>query len=310
MGWTELDIADQTGTVVVVTGANSGVGLHASKALVRHGAHVVMACRDLGRAQDALAAVSTEGPGRAEIIQLDLADLESVEAFAKELADKHAVVDTLINNAGVMAGQRQSTAQGFEMQMGTNHLGHFVLTAKLWPLLIAAPAPRVISTSSLAARGGNLTPVMDEALLIDPHPYSAFNVYSNTKQATLLFAQELHRRSEDARARVSSIAIHPGISATNLFTRQMQSLGLGAFARVANGAGRVVLQSPKAAAQATVRAATDPTIASGDFVGPGSFGQSRGAPEVLRLYTVGKDPATAGRLWDLSEFITGVPFAL
>lgn len=308
MGWKPSEVPDLSGRVIVVTGANSGVGFHASKAFVANGAHVVMACRDKTRASDALAQVCAAGSGSAEVMVLNLADLDSVTQFAHELAAIHSAVDALVNNAGVMGGLRQSTAQGFELQMGTNYIGHFVLTAKVWPLLLAATAPRVISLSSLAARKGILNAEMDAKLLTDPQPYSAMTVYSNTKQAALLFSQELYRRAVAASVDVASIAVHPGVSATNLFTRQLQARHVGVLAPAINGLGRVLLQSPAASAQSEIRAVTDLTITAGEFVGPNTMGQSRGAPEVLTLYNTGSDPATAARLWDLTQTITDVTF--
>lgn len=310
MGWKRSEVPDLSGRVIVVTGANSGLGLHSAKTFVAHGAHVVMACRDKTRAAAALAQVCAAGSGSAEVMVLNLADLTSVAEFAQELAGAYPAVDALVNNAGVMGGPRQSTAQGFELQMGTNYIGHFVLTAQVWPLLLAAKAPRVISLSSLAARNGILNADMDAQLLIDPQPYSAMTVYSNTKQATLLFSQELCRRAGAAAADVASIAVHPGVSATNLFTRPMQDAHLGALAPAINGLGRVLLQSPAASAQSEIRAVTDPTIKAGDFVGPNTMGQSRGAPEVLGLYRTGADRATAARLWTLTQTITDVTFPI
>ncbi len=314
LSWTVSKIADLTGQVFVVTGANSGVGFETSKVLVEHGGHVVMACRDVCRSQQAYATVvacgNGTGTGTAELLALDLADLDSVAMFAQELATRHPRVNGLINNAGVMGGPRKSTTQGFELQMGTNHLGHFALTAQIWPLLQSTDQPRIVSLSSLAARHGMLTPSMTESQLIDPQPYSAFPVYSNNKQAALLFSQELHRRATAAGVGIVSVAAHPGISSTNLFNRQLRDRKLGALVPIATAAGRVVFQSPRAAAQPSLRAATDVTVPSGAFVGPGALGQTRGAPVVLPLYPTGADPATAARLWELSELITRVSFVI
>lgn len=306
MSWNLSDIGDLSGQVIVVTGANSGVGYHASRAFVANGAHVVMACRNQQKAADALAEVRAAGSGTAEVMPLDLADLDSVASFAAALAVKFDAIDALVNNAGVMGGARETTAQGLEMQMGTNHLGHFALTAQVWPLLLAAPAGRVVSLSSLASRTGQLTDNMPEQLLSDPQPYSSMQVYSNTKQATLLFSQELHRRA--AGSGVKSLAAHPGVAATNLFGRALAGIHLGALTPVANFTGRIVLHSPKASAESEIRAVTDPTLQSGDFLGPGILGQFRGAPVVVSLFSAGADPATAARLWTLSERITGIPF--
>ncbi len=310
MSWDPHNLPDQTGKVILITGANSGVGCGAAKALVGAGAEVVMACRDLERSAKALRAVQDSGPGTASLMQLNLADLESIARFADELAQSHPIVDVLVNNAGIMGGPRKSTAQGFELQMGTNHLGHFALTARIFPLLAASSAGRVVSLSSLAALGGYLNPLIDEQGLINPQPYSSMLMYSNSKQATLVFAQELHRRVAAARLNVSSVAAHPGISSTNLFNRQLRDWHLTALVPVAAGWGRVVFQSPKASARTEIRAAADPDIPSGAFLGPALLGQTRGKAEVIPLFNVAADPATGSRLWELSEYVTGVTFEL
>lgn len=293
----------------VVTGANSGVGYWTAHALVEHGANVVLACRDLKRSQPALIKTRNLGKGSAELIQLDLADLDSIPGFVDELKTKTDRLDILVNNAGLMGGPRRDTAQGFELQMGTNHLGHFALTAQLWPLLRNAESPHVVSLSSLASRSGMLHASMDAAFLIDPRPYFTFSVYSNTKQATLLFSQELHRRCGAQNIGVKSFAAHPGISSTNLFNRQMRDYGLGFATPVATTLGRAAFASPKGAARPSIMAATDRRLPSGSFVGPSNLGQIRGTPEVIKLYSVGRDAATAARLWELSEEITGRQFS-
>ncbi len=302
--WSVESISDQTGKTAVVTGANSGVGLHTAAALVANGANVIMACRNLARSEEALSQVRSAGPGTAELRELDLADLDSVRTFAQGFSAEFDELDILVNNAGIMGGPRRSTAQGLELQMGTNHLGHFALTAGLWPKLAAAPRARVVALSSLAARGGSLAAGMPAKLLVDPQPYRSMAVYSNSKQANLLFSQELHRRAAAAGESVASIAAHPGVSATNLFSTQLKGGKLGFLVPVADGFGKVVFQSSAAGATPAIRAATDETIASGSFVGPDSFGQSRGAPKVVGLYKTGRDKATAHDLWALSQEIT------
>jgi NAD(P)-dependent dehydrogenase (short-subunit alcohol dehydrogenase family) len=302
--WTVESIGDQTGKTAIVTGANSGVGLHTAAALVANGAHVVMACRDLSRSAPALDRVRTSGPGTVELRELNLADLASVAAFADGINSDFERLDVLVNNAGIMGGPRRETAQGYELQVGTNHLGHFALTAGLWPLLEAAPEARVVALTSLAARGGTLEPGMQTRDLTDPDPYKEMTVYSNSKQANLLFSQELHRRSAAISSNVQSFAAHPGVSSTNLFTRQLEDRNLGFLAPVANGLGKVLFQSSTAGATPAIRAATDPTIPSGSFIGPDALGQTRGAPEVIGVYRTGRNPETAAELWDLSEQLT------
>lgn len=307
--WNEKNLPSQSGKTVVITGANSGVGFETAKVVVALGADVIMACRDLERSKAAAAQVASSGPGSVQLLRLDLADLDSIPAFAEQVQSRTSAVDALVNNAGIMGGFRQSSAQGFEAQMATNHLGHFALTATLLPLLLAATSPKVISLSSLAARSGLLNEAMTAGTLVDPQPYRAYPVYCNTKQATLLFAQELHRRARAAKTNLISLAVHPGVSATNLFNRQLRDYHLSALTPVVTGLGRVALQSPKGSARSEIRALTDDHLQGGEFLGPTAFVQFRGRPEVIPLYRVARNPSTATRLWALSEQITTTPFS-
>lgn len=211
--WTTQDMPDQSGRVVVVTGANSGLGLEATKALAARGATVVMACRDPARAQGAATAVREAVPGaHLEVMALDLASLTSVAAFAGEVTAKHRAIDVLMNNAGVMALPRALTPDGFELQLGTNHLGHFALTLRLLPALEAAAAPRVVTVASTAHRMGRI----DFDDLMGERRYKPWPAYGQAKLANLLFAYELERRLRAAGHKALSVAAHPGYSATNL----------------------------------------------------------------------------------------------
>lgn len=272
------------GRTVVITGGNSGIGLEAAKALRDQGAEVVLACRDVARSQQ-------QAPGFA-VRELDLADLDSVARFA-EGTDR---VDALVCNAGVMGGPLLMTTQGLERQMGTNHFGHAALVARLFPKL-----SRIVVISSIAARGGALGPGMTVEDLTLPPAYAPQKVYSNTKQANLLFAQELHRRVGD---RVPTTAAHPGVSWTNLFLRQLRDEGRGWLVPPMRLLGPLVLQSAKAGAAPTLQALDAP---SGSFVGPKGLNQSRGKPHLLDLYPTATDPATAARLWQLTEEVLGLP---
>jgi NAD(P)-dependent dehydrogenase (short-subunit alcohol dehydrogenase family) len=310
-GWDATQVPDQSGKTFVITGANSGVGLEAARLLAARGGNVVLGCRDPQRAESARADVAAGAKGDVSTIALDLADLESVRRCAAELAQQHPRIDALINNAGVMGGARMSTAQGFERQMGTNHLGHFVFTAQLWPSIKAAPAGRVVNVSSLASRGGKLDSDMTRETLVDPKPYRETQVYNNTKQANLLFTAELQRRCDAAGLSVDAIAVHPGVSATKLFGRQVRENKLP-FIRVLAPAAdvftRIAFQSSAAGALPTVRGAVDTELPGGSLVGPKFLGGSRGKPEILDMVAPGTDEKTAQRLWELSEEIVGEPF--
>lgn len=308
--WTEDSISDLSGKRAIITGANSGIGYYTALALASHGADVILACRDLERSKKPYQEIREVAKGTVVLRALNLADLDSVAEFAEGVRKDFSSLDLLVNNAGIMGGPQRTTAQGFELQMGTNHLGHFALTSQLWPLLQAAPDARVVSLSSLAARDGRLSPAMTRETLVAPEPYNAYPVYCNTKQATLLFSQELHRRAQAAGSTVSSVASHPGVSSTGLFNRQLRERHLGVLVPVVGTLGRITLPSPRSSANPSIRAATDPEVVSGDFVGPSMLGQIRGKPEVIKLYRSGRDPETAALLWTLSEQITSTPFPL
>ncbi len=303
MTWHPRQLAQQTGRTFVVTGANSGIGLEAARDLVGRGGHVVLAVRDTAKGEKA--AASLAGPGSTSVVQLDLADLDKVTGCATTLLDRHDNFAALVCNAGVMGGPLLLTPQGFERQMATNHLGHAALVAALWPLLHAS-ASRVILVSSGEARDGQLSPQTTREQLLNPTPYDGQQVYRNTKQANLLFAQELHRRCGKAGSPVSAVAVHPGAAATNLFARQLERAGRDRLAAVSKVVTRVLLASAAAGALPTLRA-LDHSTPSGAFVAPSGFAHLRGRPELLDVYASAKDPATAARLWELTEQVLGRP---
>lgn len=282
-----------SGRTVVVTGGNSGIGLAAAKALALDGAHVVLACRDLRRAERAAGQV----PG-ATIAALDLSDLDSVAAFRAPER-----VDAVVCNAGVMGGVYLPGPQGHERQMATNHLGHAALVADLWPLLEQA-AGRVVVVSSLAARGGRLTADSTVQDLVDPQPYVGQDVYRTTKQAVLAYALELDRRARTTGSAVTAVAAHPGISSTELFARNQVDSGHPRLAPIARGLGALLFQSARAGALPTLLA-LDPATPRGSFVGPRLFGQVRGRPHLLAPYRTSADPAVGGRLWAITEQVLG-----
>jgi NAD(P)-dependent dehydrogenase (short-subunit alcohol dehydrogenase family) len=310
--WTARQLAEQTGRTFVITGANSGIGLEAARDLVGRGGHVVLAVRDLAAGEKARADITAGAKGSAEVRHLDLADLDSVELFAKELTAQldtdRRLLNALVCNAGVMGGPLLFTTQGFERQVGTNHLGHAALVAALWPALHSAGG-RVVMVSSIAARGGKLSGATTRNDLVAPSPYDNQKVYSNSKQANLLFAQELHRRVVAAGSPVSAVACHPGVSWTNLFARQLRDEGRGWIVPALQLVRPIVFQSAVAGAQPTLRA-LDPATPSGAFVGPKKLNQVRGKPELLDVYTNGSDPAAGERLWSLTEDILGAPLPI
>jgi NAD(P)-dependent dehydrogenase (short-subunit alcohol dehydrogenase family) len=222
-----------------------------------------------------------------------------VAACAKTILDGHDNLSGLICNAGVMGGPSLRSAQGFELQMATNHLGHAALVGSLWPLLDASSS-RVVLLSSNEARRGQLSRTITRDELLNPNPYDGKQVYRNTKQANLLFAQELHRRCKDSPAPVSVVAVHPGTVSTNLFSRQLDRAGRTFLGSVSKILTKVLLSSPATGARGTLRALDDSTP-SGAFIAPAGFAQLRGSPEPAHVYDSANDLATATRLWELTE---------
>lgn len=312
MTWDEGNIGDLRGKTFVVTGANSGLGLESSRALAEHGATVVMCVRDLKRSADAIRLVEAAAPRQSNIdaVRLDLADLASVAEAADQLIKIQPRIDVLINNAGVMAIPRRETADGFEMQFGTNHLGHFALTGRLLPALLksgAEPA-RVITVSSNAHKIGRMN--FDD--LMAEHRYSKWRVYGQSKLANLLFAYELQRRAEAANAPLLSLAAHPGFAATNL-ANVGPSMG-GRLERAVMAPTTAVMskllgQNARMGALPQLYAATEPDLPGGTYVGPDGFGEQRGHPKVVGSTSAARDTETASRLWDASVELTGVDFA-
>src|SRR5438105_1555980 len=301
--WTYGDIPDLTGKLALVTGANSGLGLYATRGLAARGAQVVMACRDRAKALTAMQQISAEIPGaKLEILALDLADLSSVRRFADTLMQRHESLDLLCNNAGVMALPRRATCDGFEMQIGTNHLGHFALTGLLLPLLKRSPTARVVTVSSLAYVMGRIR--LDD--LNWAQRYAKWPAYAQSKLANLMFALELARRLPASSRNVISTAAHPGYAATGLqmVGPQMENSALGKLSMLVSNA--LFAQPAQLAALPTLYAATAPDVGNGEFFGPKGLLQIRGAPTRRRPSRRAKDAAAAERLWALSERLTGV----
>ena len=291
--WTAEQIPDQTGRRAIVTGANSGLGWHVSTELARHGASVILACRDQTRGKDALERLKQEVPGaEAELRSLDLASQASIREFA---AGVDGPVDVLINNAGVMAGPRKRTADGFELQFGTNHLGHFALTGLLLPRLLEAPDPRVVTVSSGAHRMGRMN--FDD--LQGEKRYWRWGAYGQSKLANLLFATELQRRAGGA---LTSVAAHPGYASTNLQTTGTMLDDL--FMKVSN---LVIAQSEAMGALPLLYAATE-DIGGGAYVGPDGIAEQRGHPKLVGMSGRARNEDDARRLWETSERLTGVRY--
>jgi len=302
-GWTAGEMPDQRGRVAVVTGANSGLGLVTARELARKGAHVVLACRNTVKGQMAVHEIEGAVAGaRLELAELDLGSLDSVRAFAAAFRSGHGALDLLINNAGLMAPPRGTTADGFELQLGTNHLGHFALTGLLLGALEGREDARVVTLSSGAHRMGKID---FENLQRERH-YNRWTAYGQSKLANLLFMYELERRLRAGGSTVSSLAAHPGYAATNL-----QRAAAPALDRMVMSVGNALFaQSAEMGALPTLYAATFPGLPGGTYVGPGGLAEQRGHPVVVGSTGAARDAEAAARLWAVSEELTGVTYEL
>lgn len=298
MSWSFDDIPDQSGRTAIVTGANTGIGYEAARMLARKGARVTIACRNPGKGQAALEAIRADAPGaEVTLAALDLADLDSVEAFAEQFAATHDRLDLLIDNAGVMVPPLSRTKQGFELQIGTNHLGHFALTGRLLPLLSATPGSRIVVVASTAAAIGRID--LDD-LSWERKRYRPWPAYGQSKLANIMFALELGRRLDAAGSHVRVTLAHPGYTATDL---QRTSF----FARLFNP---VFGMKPHGGALPTLRAAVEPDAKNGSYWGPSGWMEISGPPAAARIPARAHDETIAAKLWSASEALTGVRFDL
>ncbi len=302
--WTADSIPDQSGRVVVVTGANSGIGLVTAREPARAGARVIMGVRDTVRGERAAQSARTAAPAaEIETMELDLADLASVRSFTEAFAQRHEGPDVLINNAGVMALPHRHTADGFEMQFGTNHLGHFALTGRLLPGLIWRPEPRVVTVSSVAHKRGRIN--LDD--LQGEQRYRRRTAYAQSKLANLMFALELARRAGAAGLSLRSVAAHPGYAATNLQFAGPRMEGSKTGEKLMAVASQIA-QSAERGALPSLYAATVPVLPSGSYVGPDGPMEIWGFPRLVGTSARARDRETARRLWEVSEELTGVHY--
>ncbi len=304
MAWTTDEIPDLSGKVAVITGANSGLGLESAGALARAGAHVVMAVRDVERGGAAMEAIIADDPAASlEVVHLDLASMASIKTEAASILRTHPTVDILINNAGLMALPQQRTEDGFEMQLGVNHLGHWVLTAKLLPGIVASDAGRVVSVTSIARLIGK--PVDPD----NPHlegRYDPWRAYGQSKLANYHFALGLQRAFEEHGVRAVSTAAHPGLSRTNLQARTVEEGGAGTSGSVSAWLADTTGSDPAEGALPQLRAATDPGVLGGELFGPRWV--SKGPPVRRPLVRRRSLDAAVERLWDVSTTETSVWF--
>ena len=305
MSWGIADIPPLGGGVALVTGANSGLGLVVARELGAAGASVLIACRDPQRGREALEELQRMEPQASfGLVELDLASLSSVREAGVAVHDEVGRLDILVNNAGVMAPPRRESDDGFELQLATNHLGHFALTGLLLDLLAASPAARVVNVSSSVHRGGRID-------FQDPHSarrYRRWTAYAQSKLANLLFTFELQRRATESGWDLLSAAAHPGWAATNLQYAGMGMDGNAILARLTGLGNRLFAQDAEAGSLPLLYAATSPDVPPGAFVGPGGPFEMRGAPVLVEPSPAARDEIAARRLWELSEELTGVGY--
>ena len=310
--WTAADVPDCREKTVVVTGANSGLGFEAAKVLTKRGATVIMACRSLDRGETAAAEIRAELPAEAagtlDVHQCDLASLSSIERFADGVSEAYDHLHVLCNNAGVMAVPRDETDDGFEMQLGVNHLGHFALTSHLLSLLLETPGEtRIVTHSSGAHTAGEI----DFDDLMRERSYDKWEAYGQSKLANLHFAYELQRRLTAAGLTdTKSIACHPGFADTNLQYRGPKEMGSRTRYAMMKVANTLFAQSARRGALPLLYAATAPDAAGGAYYGPDGLWNMRGAPERQESNDASRDEAVAERLWDVSEELTGVSYEI
>lgn len=298
--WTAEEIPDQRGTIHLITGGNSGLGWESALALVRNGAQVIMASRSTSKGETARQAILKEVPSASvNVMALDLASMTSIRRFVDAFKAKYRQLNVLMNNAGLMAVPQGKTEDGFEMQFGVNHLGHFALTGLLYDVLVNTPNSRVVTVSSNLHQG---TSIDFENLMLDGE-YRGFKAYGRTKLANLLFAYELQRKFEREGASSRSIGAHPGYAASNL-----QKMGKARFDPASWLMNRLLAQSTAMGALPQLYAATAPEAVGGGYYGPGGFNQMRGYPERQQSSPESYDEKSAKRLWEASVKLTGIRY--
>jgi NAD(P)-dependent dehydrogenase (short-subunit alcohol dehydrogenase family) len=301
--WTTDNIPNLTGKVMIVTGANNGIGFEAAREFSRKGATTIMACRNMDKAKDALTSIQAEIPqAKVEIMHLDLASLKSIREFADEFKSKYDRLDVLLNNAGIMMVPYKQTEDGFESQFGTNHLGHFALTGLLIEVLEKTPGSRVVTISSGGHRMGNMD--FSNLMYQGGKGYSRISAYGRAKLSNLLFTYELERRLEANGNNPIAVAAHPGLADTHL----ADHFWGGRLKRMSHAYMRYMAQSAAMGALPGIRAAVDPDVKGGQYYGPDGPRESRGFPVLVQSNQASHDGVDARQLWEVSEELTGVKY--
>ena len=308
MSWSTNDIPDLSGKTAAITGVTGGLGVNAAIGLGRRGASLLVTARDDKKADIALKRIADDAPGApVEVVELDLADLTATKAAAERLVSSVEHLDILINNAGVMAPPKRLTVDGFELQIGTNHLGHFAWTGTLWPLLSRSQT-RIVSVASFAhtwVKGIDVRSLTTEG---SPRRYRRWQSYGESKLANLLFMLELDRRAKNSGIPVQSVGAHPGYASTNITATGPELGGRSLQAMGMHQISKVIAQPAANGAWPLLMAATDPSLDGGEYVGPSHLAQMRGAPKLVGMTKTARDAELAGILWTASEQATGVDF--
>ena len=302
--WALKNVPDQTGKIIVITGANSGIGFAAANALASKNARIVMACRNTQKAETAKQAIlSTTPSASVDIVELNLSNLQSVSQCAETINASYDHIDCLINNAGLGWIDRKETADGFEMHIGTNHFGHFALTSKLMGLLKKAPQARVVSIASLAHIWGRIH--FDDIQLNEK--YGRARGYGQSKLANLMFGLELQRQLDQSNTNIKSVIVHPGMSGTNIANSALETGNFKQLAKLTSAITPYMSQSPALGCLPTLHAATAPDVQGGDYFGP-RYAEIFGTPKKARIAKHAKSKVSAEKLWRLSEELTGVNY--
>jgi len=308
MTWKTNDIPDLTGKRAVITGVTGGLGLHTAIELARHGAELVVTARNADKAADSVKRITDDvSSAKIDVVSLDLADLSDTKRAASEVAKTYDRIDILINNAGIMATPKATTVDGFELQIGTNHLGHFAWTATLWPLLVASAA-RVVTVSSFMHRSVNSIDLRSLTIEGSPRRYGRWKSYGESKLADLLFALELDRRTKAANIPVVSVAAHPGYASTNLTKPTSGSKALFLPGMAMHQVSKILGQPAAHGAWPLLMAATDAELTGGEYVGPSGPSEMRGRPHLVGTSRTARDQELASGLWMASESAIGRSF--
>ncbi|MGB3621372.1 SDR family NAD(P)-dependent oxidoreductase [Ketobacter sp. MCCC 1A13808] len=306
--WTSQDIPSQTGKRILITGANSGIGFESARVMAGLGAQVILACRNEAKAVSAMAKIRNQFPkAQLHFLPLDLGSLDSVHVMANMFSEQYDSLDVLLNNAGVMWLPQGMTEDGFESQIGINHLGHFALTGLLMPALLNRAGSRVVTVSSIAHRSGNLD---FEDLFFERRRYGKQDAYGQSKLANLVFARELERKLNASGAQTMSVAVHPGVTSTNLATPGLQQSGSVLLAKLVKMVTPLVTQSATKGALPSLYAATSNEIEGGEYIGPDRFYGTFGYPTAATSTRRSNNPDIARKLWQVSEKLTGVQYPL